>query len=115
MFADPIPAPPDASVFNWVWTYNVKTDEAQTKRPVASVTVLLVVAKFVAPSRTSASTVPMSVMPSQKLLPLRRLSTCGSTVSFNIGGLHTSDAPRYRMDTSYLFNEPFKVTPNPLT
>jgi hypothetical protein len=32
MFADPIPAPPDASVFNWVWTYNVKTDEAQTQK-----------------------------------------------------------------------------------
>jgi hypothetical protein len=32
MFDDPIPAPPDASVFNWVWTYNVKTDAAQTKK-----------------------------------------------------------------------------------
>jgi hypothetical protein len=68
------------------------------KRPVASVAVLLVVAKFVllttlthpawnrpacafssllAPSRRSASTVPMSVMPSQKILPLRRPSNAG--------------------------------------
>jgi hypothetical protein len=35
-------------------------------------------------------------------------------LSFNTGGLHTSDAPRYHTDTSSLFNEPFKATPNPL-
>jgi hypothetical protein len=31
MFAYPIPTPPNASIFNWVWTYNVKTDEATPK------------------------------------------------------------------------------------
>jgi hypothetical protein len=44
MFDDHIPAPPDAStVFDWVRTYNVKT-EPKPKRPVASVTIPLVVA-----------------------------------------------------------------------
>jgi hypothetical protein len=28
MFADPIPAPPDASVFNWLWADSVKTNDA---------------------------------------------------------------------------------------
>lgn len=72
MFDDPLPAPLVASVFKWVWTYNVNTDEAHTKKPVESVTVPLVVVKYVLLDHTYASCMEQTSAFSSLLAYLRR-------------------------------------------
>jgi hypothetical protein len=109
------------------------------KRPVVSVTILLVVAKFVlltAPThpawnRCVEQTSLRLIFP---LSALEKKRIYGADVSnafaevpppaqtFYMGVDHVFQhwwttqlgRPRYRMDTSSLFNEPFKATPNPL-